>query len=312
MDIIARCCGGTGSCACKITGGRLTQATGIGTTQDPIIIDSDVSLATEDTKTFDLGLAGDGSLESPWRVSCNFAPSAQLQDIPDVSTAPPDSGMVLAWNSTTGQWGPAPASTASPGSVTTDGQSLLGDGSATNAMRVKADGTRYMQVSATGVGLTNAGVNRLVRAFPDATARTQDAIAPNVNTLSLLATEPGRLYYWDGNAWQVVTNGIGTSIANSRQLLQLSGPYTGGPVTQYVEQITTTAAADGTFDVVPATVLAGRGGVISCQATQRGAIPAHLQIATATDHIKCYATRVTDGTPYAGLAVTATVQALLY
>lgn len=309
---MARCCGGTGSCACKVTGGRLTQVTGLGTTQDPLVIDSEVAFSTEDTKTFDLGLTGDGSLDSPWRLTAAYAPTAQLSDIPDVGTVAPTSGQVLAWNSATGQWTPVPPVTASPGSVTTDNSSVLGDGSAGNPLRAKQDGTRYMQVTATGIGLTNQGINRLVRVFPDATARAQDAIQPAVNTISLLATTPGRIDYWDGNAWQQVTNGIGQSVANARQMLSLSGPYAGGPITQYVEQVNVTAAADGTWEAIPATVLAGRGGVLSCTATMRGGTPAHLQVIGDVNRIKGYAWRVTDGSVYAGLSITATVQALLY
>lgn len=304
------CCGGTGTCACKIVGGRLTTVPGTGTSQDPFEINSEVSLGTEDSPVFDLGISGDGTRIAPWILRLAFAATASINDIPNVSAAAPANGNVLTYSVAEGKWVAGPASVTSGGLISSD-NTIDGDGSTGAPLTVHPDTSRFIQATTAGVGLNDSGINRMVRQFADAATRAAAAIAPVVNTLSMLASNPGQVDYWNGAAWVPITNGISTDV-QSGQLLSLSGSYAGGPTVKYVGQISDTTDAAGLFEVIPAADLSTYAGVLSAQVTPTGSGSAWVpMVDTDTDRIVATAWRL-DDTEYASSPVTAVVEALLY
>ena len=226
-----RCCGSAGSCACKIEGGRNITVTGVGSSQDPVVIAADVALGIEDNKTFDITLTGNGRLESPWMLSVDYASTASIDHLPDVDVAGAINGNVLAYNTATKKWEAAPPTTAAAGGMTTD-LSLDGDGSVGDPLMVRPNAARYLMVDPNGLGLTNEALNRMLRFFPDAPTRASDPLAPVLGTLSMLATAPGVLDYYDGDTWEPLHNGIRLDVKPG-EMLALSGSYNGragGPV----------------------------------------------------------------------------------
>jgi len=165
-----RCCGSAGSCACKIEGGRNITVTGVGSSQDPVVIAADVALGIEDNKTFDITLTGNGRLESPWMLSVDYASTASIDHLPDVDVAGAINGNVLAYSTATKKWEAAPPTTAAAGGMTTD-LSLDGDGSVGDPLMVRPNAARYLMVDPDGLGLTNEALNRMLRFFPDAPTR---------------------------------------------------------------------------------------------------------------------------------------------
>lgn len=309
---MARCCGSTGTCACKIEAGRGIVISGMGTSQDPFVLSSDRALDVEDTPVFDLTLVGEGTLASPWRLSVNFAAEAQLTDLPDVDAPAPANGNVLSWNNTTQMWEAAPPAVATPGGNLNDGQSVAGDGSAGSPLRVVGDAARFIGITASGVGLTDAGINRLVRPFADAATRAAATTpVPTVGALSILANVPGRLDYWDGDEWRPITNGIALDVQPG-QLLELSGPYNGGTVTQRIEQVSATTDANGEFELLSALDLTTYAGVLSVQVQPVGTVGWTSLVRADTDRIVGKAFRLDDGTPYVGFVLTAVMTAMLY
>ena len=309
---MARCCGSTGSCACRVTGGRGITIRGTGSSQDPFVVESDRALDTQDNDQFNLILTGAGTLASPWLLEVQYAATADLNGLPDVDTetTAPTNGQVLAWNDSQQKWLPAAPTTAAAGSVTV-GNGINGNGSAGTPLVAKSDTARYIQVSAAGLGLSDAGINRMLRMFATDADRNATTIAPETNTLSIVATRPGRIDYWDGDSWEPLKAGIFSDAAG--QLLPLSGNYpAGGQVTQYVRQIVANTDANGVFDVIPAANLAGYSGVLSAHVQPVGGTPWTCMVLTATNKITGVARRVDDGTPYAGFTINATVTALLY
>lgn len=309
---MARCCGSTGTCACKIDAGRHVTVTGTGTSQDPFVVATDTDLDVVDTPQFDLTLSGLGTLESPWLLSVDYAATAALTNLPDVNAPAPTNGHVLTWDSGTERWVSQAGTTASPG-VSVTGTSIEGDGSVGDPLEVTPDPDRYLTVTVDGLGLTDEGINRLVRVFADLAARTAADPAPAVGTISMLEDEPGRLDYWDGAAWVEISNGIGLQVI-SEAFHELSGPYNGGPVVWYTARIATTTSGSGEFTVIPVLNLAGRAGVLVVTVQPSGNTGAGwtCTVHPATTYIRAFAFSLVDGSPYAGQAITAMVTALLY
>ena len=305
-----RCCGSAGTCACKIEAGRNITVTGTGSTQDPTIIAADVALGIEDNKTFDITMTGTGRLTSPWILSVNYAPTASVDDLPDVDTTGVVNGQVLSFNTATQKWQPAPPTTAAAGGITTDA-SLDGDGSVGDPLLVRPNAARYLMVDPAGVGLTDEALNRMLRFFPDAPTRATATPAPIPGTLSMLATAPGVLDYYDGTVWAPLHNGIRLDVQPG-EMLALSGNYAGGPVVQYVSQLEVLTAIDGTFEVIPALDLALYAGVLSVCVSPVGSVPWCVMLTTDTDRIIGLARRVDDGSVFGAVVINACVTALLY
>lgn len=305
-----RCCGSAGTCSCKYEAGRNIDLDGDGSIQRPLVISADIALDTESNQTFNIALTGTGRLESPWMLTVTYADTASIDDLPDVDTSGAVNGNVLAFNTATQKWQAAPPTTAAAGGMSTD-TSIHGDGSVGDVLGVDANPLRYLIVDPAGVGISNAGINRMLRLFPDAPTRDSASPAPETGTLSMLLDDPGVLDYFDGTSWEPLTNGISLDVKPG-EMLDLSGAYAGGPVVQYVAQLDVATDATGAFEVIPTVDLATYAGVLAVTVTPIGTIPWHAILDTDTDRIVGIAYRIDDGTPYASVALTGTVTALLY
>lgn len=306
---MARCCGSAGTCACKIEAGRNMLITGSGTSQDPFIAVADVYLSVQDSPHFDMGLSGTGTLENPWTLSVDYVTGTGLSGLPDVSDTAPLTGQVLGWDGS--RWKPVAPTTASAGDVLTD-SSLTGDGSSGSLLQVKEDPDRYLGTTTAGVGLSDAGIARMLRIYPDTTTRANDDIAPEQGTLSTRQNNLGRYDYWDGASWQPITNGVQVSVATG-QMMQMSGPYvTNSPITEYIGQVAATTDASGDFDIIGTAPLSGYAGVLSCHFQLTGTTAATVMARGDVNRIRGRAFRADTGAPYTGYAVTGTVRALLY
>jgi hypothetical protein len=311
---MARCCGSTGTCSCKIEAGQNILLRGTGTSQDPFVVEADVALEVEDNDQFDIGLGGNGSREFPWLVEVRYAPSATLNGLPDVDNVEPeerDNGYVVGWNAARGLYELQPPTTAAVGTVLTDG-SLAGDGSSGAALQVREDPARLLATGPNGLGLSDAGINRTLRRFPDAAARDAASPAPEYNSVSMLDTRPGQVDYWDGADWVPVESRVGIDAAG--ELLPLSGNYDGGRTIMYARRLSgITTAADGSFTALPTADLLTYAGVVSCTIQPTGAGTPWAAMAVPTiDRITAKAIRLDNGQPLAGAAITASVTALLY
>lgn len=305
---MARCCGGTGSCACKIEPGGRIAISGLGSLQDPFVISGDVGFKTTDNDTFDLGLTGDGTEDDPWNITVTFATTAKLVDMPDV-TGVPTNGQVLGWNSSTQKWEPKAPTAAASGSVATD-TSLSGDGSVETVLQVREDPDRYLSTDAEGLGLNDDGINSIVRHFPDAASRTTADPAPVLNSLSILDSDPGRIDYWTGTEWAPQPTNVEVEAAG--ELVGLSGSYAGGPVVLFIKQFEEVTDSEGVFDVLSTTDLLGRAGVLAATVQESGSQAWQALVNAGTDTVQATAFRMDDGTLLASTSVTGTVTAWLY
>lgn len=302
------CCGGA-SCACKIVAGSGISVTGSGSPQDPFLIATATDLQVQDNVTFNLTLTG-GVL------SVAYANSAKLDHIPDVDAPAPTNGQVLGWNSSLQKWTPRSPTSASPGAVNHD-TSLNGDGSAGSPLAVKADTAYKVTTRTAGVGLTDQAMNELVRRYPDTTARSSAAPAPVLNALSMLDSEPGDISYWDGAAWTPVRNNM-VGVALSGPFMAMSGPWDGvSRLTHLMKNLITSTDADGVLEVLAATDLTGRSGVMTCQITPFALdpvtpLPWTPLLISAVDHVDALAFSAIDGSPFASLPVGLVVDAWVY
>ena len=303
------CCQGA-TCACKVAavdGGHMV-VTGSGQANDPFLLSADVALVESDNVTFDVTITGTGIAVDPWLVSVNFAATARLADLPDVADAGATTGQVLAWNGT--QWAPAPPTTAAAGAIS-HGPALGGDGSAGNPLVVVPDAARYLQTSATGVGLSDPGMQSVTRHFTDATARNAMVPGPQLNTLTMLASVPGRVDYWDGVKWAPLLDLV--TFSTSTEFLQLSGPYNGlTPITRMLRPLSSTTDGTGMFTVLSTSDLSGRAGVLSCQFQETGTLGYKIVLSTAGGQVLGKAFSLTDGSPLVGSPVTGLVDAYVY
>lgn len=313
---MARCCGSTGSCVCKVVGSGNTSVTGTGSSQDPFVIEGISVLTSQGTEQFDLVIVGDGSVNNPWYVEVQYAPTASLDGLPDVDeTTPPTNGQVLAWDAAAGQWKPVAPTTAASGSVLT-GNSVQGDGSSTAPLDVTVDPQANLTIRTTGLDLSDETLNRIVRFYVDSASRDADTLAfpPADGTLSMIGTNLGQLDYWDGTTWQPLDNGIRLAIQPG-EMLQLSGPYAGGQVYHYVAQISEVTDANGDFEVIPAASLVDSAGVLSVNVQELGTAnpyKAVVWVDSVAGAVMARAYRIDNGAAYVGITADAVVTATLY
>lgn len=308
-----RCCSGA-SCSCVIEGGAHVAVVGVGSPADPFVVSADTGFKVTDTKTIDLTLLGVGTSGSPYDLRAGFAATAQLKDFPDVSDTAPTNGQVLAWNTAGNTWLPAAPTTAAAGAVQHD-NSLAGDGSAGNVLQVKEDPARFLATVTAGLGMSDAGMNAMVRKYADLASRTATTPIPDVNTLSLVASNPGQIDYWTGASWAPAGQ-FTVSVTNA--LYEMSGPYTTQRVTLLVANGSVTTDSDGKYDVIASTVLAGRAGVLSAQVTPTAspldatAIPWATSVGGESGALRGIAYRLDGGTVMPSSPVSFTVVAMLY
>lgn len=307
---MARCCGGSGTCSCRVEAGQGVEVTGVGSALDPFIINALATLDVSDNTTFNLTLSGLGTVDSPWLLSVNYASTAALDDLPDVSDTAPTNGQVLAWNTTTLQWEPTAPTTAASGSVN-HGNGLTGDGSIGSPLTPVGNAARYISITASGIGLSDAGLNALVRPFATSTARDSASPALVAGTLTILADDPTALWYYDGTEHLKVTGGMGVDADD--EFFSVSGSYAGGPVTTFIRQLATTTDGSGAFVVLSALDLTDYAGVLSVRVTPTGSGTAWSAMLTSgSGVVSGVARRLSDGTVLAGASITGIVEGVLY
>jgi hypothetical protein len=307
------CCGSGSSCSCKISAGSGIEVTGSGTAVDPFVLSASVGFEAESNDRFTVTITGTGSTGNPYKMSVDYAPTSKLDDVPDVNAPAPTNGQVLSWNAATLTWVPAAPTTAAAGSVTHD-QSLSGDGSVGAPLAVVPYAARFIALhAANGIGMSDAGVNQLVRHFTDAGARASATPAPVLNTLSILDSAPGQITWWDGAQWAPLAASFDTAyLGSTTEFLALSGPYTSGRLTHLVKQFSGVTDASGNVDILDASDLTGRGGVLTCQFQETGALPFKVVVFANTDRVSGHVFNLVNGTPYASQAFTGIVDAWVY
>jgi hypothetical protein len=303
------CCN-DGNCSCKITTTGRMDVSGSGQASDPYVLSIEAAISGQDNSTFDTDITGNGALDNPWLVETSYAPTARLNDVPDVNVPGPTNGQVLSWNAATSTWVASAPTTAAAGAVQHDG-TMVGDGSVGVPLSVVPIESRMLGSFVNGVGLTDQGLNSVVQHFPTAADRTAAIGVAAANMLTMLDTNPGVIDYWNGSAWVPLVSQ--TKFVISGQLLTLSAAYTSGPVTVLSTQVSTTTDVNGVFDVLSATDLAGFSGVLSAQVQEIGTgTPWRAQVYPNVTKVSATAYRLDTGAVYAGVPVTATVIALLY
>lgn len=303
------CCGGN-TCSCQMIGQGGIVIEGSGLPSDPFIIDAATYHTDSNNGQFLTTAVGVGSAADPYAIEVEYAPQARLDDIPNVDTPSPSNGQVLTWDSSTNHWVASPPAVAPVGAVNHD-TSLTGDGSAVTPLGVVPHQARYIGVSPSGVGLNDSGMIAVVHHFTNDAARFGSIPFPTANMLSMLDTDPGIVFYWNGTTWTRPPNQTGWTA--SEALLELSGPYAAGiPITMGVFQVDTTTDASGNFDVLGALDLTGRSGVLSVQVQETGAVAWKAMVFDDVTKVSATAYRLTDGSVMAGTPVTATVNAILY
>ena len=303
------CCGGN-TCSCQLIGQGGVTVEGSGLPSDPFIIDANTYHATASNGQFLTTATGDGTAGDPYALEVTYAPTARLDDIPNVDTPTPANGQVLTWDSASSTWKAAPPAIAPVGAISHDA-SLLGDGSAATPLGVVGHQARYIAVTASGVGINDGGMAAMVHHFSNDAARFASIPFPVANMLSMLETDPGVIEYWNGTAWAKQPNQTGWVASDA--FLELSGPYTVGvPITMGIYQVDTTTDANGVFDLLGLADLAGRSGVLSVQVQETGDVAWCAMAFDNTDRVSGTAYRLTDGTVMAGTPVTCMVNAILY
>lgn len=301
------CCQGA-SCACKMTPGTGITITGTGTSQDPFIVTNDRGMAVTDTTVFNLTLSGSGTAASPWTLQVDFAATAKLTNIPDVNAVGPTNGQVLGWDSATSKWTPRAPTTAASGSVLHD-TSLTGDGSVGTPLAVVIAAGRFIQSSG-GIGMTDAGINQLVRRFVDATARVSASPVPVLNALSTLDSKPGEVDYWNGTAWGPILDSF--DLVTGTEFLSLSGSYSNQRLTYFQKQLAATTDPSGLFDMLTPADVAGRTGVLMVFFQETGSLAYKAVPFANTDRITATAFKLLDGSVFASQLISGTVFAWLY
>jgi hypothetical protein len=193
--------------------------------------------------------------------------------------------------------------------VVTD-TTMTGDGSGGSPLSVREDPAGFIDEGASGIKITDAGINMLVRRFGTTVDRGSAAPVPVLNSLSILDANPGEIDYWTGTTWKPVANGLAGDFGAA--FLPLSGAYAGSPVTIITRNITFTTDTVGNFDVLSTVDLSGKAGVLSVQFQETGTVPYKAIVYGNIDHVSAVAYRSDDGTPYANQALTGSVTAFVY
>ena len=179
-------------------------------------------------------------------------------------------------------------------------------------MAVVPDAARLVRIAATGVGLSDAGMGAVVQHFADATARNAMSPTPQVNTLTMLATAPGEVDFWDGTKWLPIADRVNTQPGGT-EFLRLSGPYNGiTPMTRVMSTVTKTADGAGQFTILDATALAGKAGVFSVVFQPTGTLPIAVVLNTSAGTVVGKAYNLTDGSPAAGQTINGLSIAYVY
>lgn len=307
---MARCCG-AGSCNCLVQAtGAHTTVTGSGTATDPYLINAIVGLSVLDTTTFDLTLTGAGTVASPWVLSTGYAATAKLNQIPDVNAPTPTNTQVLGWDSATSKWTPRAPTTAASGSVTHD-TSMSGDGSGGLPLQINEDAAGFLVTAAGGLGLSVSGKNRLVMHYATSGTRTSLAPSPELNTLSVLDSVPGRIDYWTGTVWSEY--GQFTPDYTGGQMFALSGSYVSTlKLSLMVRQISATTDSSGFFDVLSAADLTGKAGVLGAWFQPTSSTVYQAILTNNITKVSGVAYRLSDGVVHASQPVAGVVMALIY
>jgi hypothetical protein len=304
------CCGGGSGCGCQIIGQGALNVEGSGQPTDPFIIGVDVEFTSSQNKTFTTQISGDGSEETPYSPVVTFSTTAELDDLPDVQAPNPTNGQVLAWSTSLSAWVAQAPTTAAAGAVLHD-TSLTGDGSAGSPLMLVEHPTRLLGTYASGVGLTDQGMASVTQHFVDAAARSAAITAPSLNQQTMLDTEPGVIWYWDGSAWSLLPSQ--TDWESSGTLLELSGPYAPGlRPTVMVLQLVATTDSFGAFDILGTAELTGRSGVLTVLFQEEGPFAWKVIINAVSNKIVGTAYRIDDGSLMVGTPIAGTVQAILY
>jgi len=311
-----RCCGGA-SCSCVIHAGQNVTITGIGSPSDPFIIHANVVLTATDGPVFDLAVTGDGTVDDPWTIEAQYTGSAQLTDHPNVDATTVTDGQVLAYDAALGKWVPRAPVTATAGTVLTD-TSLTGDGAVGTPLQVQENPDRLLSTTAAGLGLSDEGMNSVVRRFADTAERDAATPGPVANALSILGTVPGQIDYWDGAAW--VGSGNFDLDVQGEEFYQMSGPYTADRrITYVVRNVATSTDTDGQFDAISALDLAGKAGVLTATVTPTlpggpgsVVVPYGIMLAPSAGGLRGVAYRIDNGEPLSLSQVACTVVALTY
>ena len=306
----AGCCHGA-SCSCVIVAEGRLNVEGSGQPNDPFLMDIEAEFEPVSNVSFDTLVTGDGTVADPWLVETQYADTSKLDHIPDVNAPTPTNGQVLSWNSTTQRWVPAAPTVAPTGAVQHD-DSLSGDGSVGTPLLVVPNAARLLGSSASGVGLSDAGMVSVVQHFVDSAARAAAIPTPVVNQLTMLDSNPGIVDYWTGAAWEVQENQNSWAVIGG-EFMELSGPYSAGlRLTVLVAQVATTTDASGIFDVLTAADLAGMSGVLSVSFQETGTVGWKAVVYPSSGEVLGKAYWMTDGSVVAGSPITGTVLAVLY
>lgn len=134
---MSRCGCASTSCSCLVAGSNGVTVSGVGSSANPYTI-SGPHMAVNNTSTVNLTLTGDGTAFAPYTFSADA--SITLDELTDVIAPTATAGQVLTYSTTPSPaWRPAPGATASPGAISVDPNTLIGDGSGGSPLSVKLD-----------------------------------------------------------------------------------------------------------------------------------------------------------------------------
>lgn len=304
---MARCCG-CNSCGCKVQGGVGVSVAGTGSASDPFVISANMNITPVDNSTFNVILGGAGTLADPYELEVRFQPTSSISDLGDVDTTGASAGQVLGWDGA--QWEPVAATTAPTGAVTHD-TSLDGDGSGAAPLQVREDPDRLLTTVATGLGLSDEGMNSVVRHYTDTADRAVATPAPALNAISTLDTNPGEMDYWTGTEWLPITGSVALH-PSSNQMLALSGTWDQQQVDIIVLTVTNSTDGSGNFTVFDAAALSGRAGVMGVTIQPVGVTPWVATVIPGSGVITARAWYLATGGPLTSQPITYTVTAYLY
>ena len=131
---MARCGCASGSCSCLVTGAGGITVSGVGTQDNPFVVNGPV-FTVGNSPTADMVITGAGTASNPYRLVCNV--HLALDQLTDVVSPNPVAGHILTYVNGTG-WTDAVPQSGTPGAVLHD-TSLKGDGTAAAVLGVLLD-----------------------------------------------------------------------------------------------------------------------------------------------------------------------------